>query len=95
MASQNQLVGIIEIDADPALDALSDGSLHETLRAFRCPRPQCDGFPHCSLDSYEFWADAQDSQLEGGVVLAADVRQLHRDLEEELAVFIDRLLTAQ
>ena len=39
MAQLNQLVGIIELDADPELDATSDEDITQTLRRLRSVVP--------------------------------------------------------
>lgn len=93
MGPQNQLIGIIEIDADPTLDATTDDSFGETLRQIRCEHPAWSGEFLCPADSCGHWDEGEDRRSGGVIVLTADLRQLHTDLENELAQFIDRLLT--
>ena len=96
MAQLNQLVGIIELDADPELDATSDENITLTLRRLRSvdpdvsgPEPNC--LPFCSLGPT--WNGVDDTMSDSVVVLKADLRQLHCELESELARLLDRLLT--
>ncbi len=94
MGPQNQLIGIIEIDADPTLDATLDDNFGETLQQIRGEHPTWNSEPLCSADSCCYWDEGEDMHANGVVVLTADLRQLHTDLENELAQFIDRLLSA-
>jgi hypothetical protein len=91
MSQQNQLVGIIEIDADPRLSVPADDTIRETLRRLRC---QCDAT--VNGDSVELWADGRADQefaCESVHILKADLRQLRADLESELGRLLDQLLT--
>ena len=95
MAQTNQLVGIIELDADPELDATSDENITLTLRRLRSVVPEVSGMepldlPFCS--SGPLWNGVDDAMTDSVVVLKADLRQLHCELESELARFLDRLL---
>lgn len=87
MAPRNQVVGIIEIDADPVWDATFDESFGETLRCLR--HHSSDSPPDCDTD----W-DASDEPFQDAVVvLRADLHQLRHELHLELAGFLQRLLT--
>ncbi len=98
MAPQNQLIGIIEMDADPVLEATLDDSFEATLRQIRCSSVDLSVLdlgsqPPCYSDSFCFW-DEDEEVSSDCVVMTANLRQLHTDLENELAEFIDRLLAA-
>jgi hypothetical protein len=93
MAQLNQLVGIIELDADPNLDAPADENIGQTLRRLRSGadgshRSPGDG-PLCAAGFHWQHTDPSPGAV---VVLSADLRQLHCDLECEWARLLDQLL---
>ena len=91
MAQLNQLVGIIELDADPELDATSDENISQTLRRLRSVAP--DGVRNgrrkltwrSVVLRFRPWNSIDDTMSDSVVVLKADLRQLHCELESELA----------
>ncbi len=95
MASQNQLVGIIEIDADSTLDATSDEQFGDALRQIRCANlDDASGRDSVPGGSDCLWDQQPDLTCDDLVWLTANLDQLHSDLEHTLARFIDRLLAA-
>ena len=95
MAQLNQLVGIIELDADPELDATSDEDITQTLRRLRSVVPDGGATdPNCvTVYSYSPpWNGVDDTMSDSVVVLKADLPQLRCDLESELARLLDHLL---
>jgi len=96
MAQLNQLVGIIELDADPELDATSDENITQTLRRLRSVVPDGAG-ADSSLTVYSFgphWNGVDDTMSDSVVMLKADLRQLRCELESELAKLLDQLLAS-
>jgi hypothetical protein len=94
MAQSTQLVGIIELDVDPDLDAFSDDDLGQTLRRLRS---SWNGFEHADellLNAMsESWPVGGDGRATSSVVVvAADVGQLRYELQRELSRLMTRLL---
>ena len=93
MAQLNQLVGIIELDADPDLDTPLDENIGQTLRRLRsCDDAGPDAATLSLCSDAPCWHDVDDSQEPSVVVLKADLAQLRCELESELAMLLDRLL---
>ncbi len=94
MDHQNQLAGIIELDADPKLDATSDDNIGQTLRRLRgsvsdASCPDAFGVSFCSTGPD--WNGVDDTMSDSIVVLRADLRQLHCELESEFGRILDQL----
>ncbi len=89
MARSTQLVGIIELDADPNLDACGDEDLGQTLRRLRSTWGQSER----DLPTEPPLWDPSEGSVSGRVmVISADVGQLRCELQRELARLMDRLL---
>ncbi len=99
MAQQHQLVGIIELDIASELDATLDENIGQTLRRLRSGADRAtqqigpsDAVDYSFPCSESHWDSIAGARSDSVVVLTADLRQLHSDLETELARLLDRLL---
>lgn len=90
MAQMNQLVGIIELDAEPDLDAPLDENIGQTLQRLRSGAPLLVAGSTDLDEPADSWLTVAES--ESVVVLKADLGRLLCDLESELARLLDRLL---
>ena len=104
MAQLTQLVGIIELDADPELDATLDENISQTLRRLRSVAPEHNNPEHNNPEDFgpesaglafccssPAWKGIDEALSDRVVVLKTDLRQLHWELESELAKLLDRL----
>ena len=95
MAPYSQLVGIIDLDADPETDVTRDENIGHTLQRLRgTPRQARRPEPAGSTVPSGKPTDDRlaSSTTESVVVLRADLRQLHLDLESALVMVLNRLL---
>ena len=97
MASPSHPVGIIELDVDPHLKAVSDEDVGQTLRRLRSIKAMpanssCLSFPCLSSTITSVGPQNAKQPAQAVATLTADLQQMRLDLESELAALLDQLL---